>query len=56
MDKPPKVDRFLLWLFERRIGESSFRANARVALVVLAGIVAVLGTLYAVRFLSSLAR
>jgi hypothetical protein len=56
MDKPPKVDRFLLWLFERRIGESSFRANARVAGVLLLGMVTVLGTLYAVRFLSSLAR
>lgn len=52
MDKQPKIDRVLLWLFERKPGESRVKVYLRIAAVVVVGSLAAVSAFRGVLWLA----
>lgn len=52
MDKQPKLDRFLLWLFEHRPGDSKVKAQLKMVAVILVGALVVLSAFQGARWLA----
>lgn len=53
MDTKPKVDRLLLWLFERKPGDSKVKMRAKMVGVVILGTLVVLLSFQGVRWLAA---